>query len=150
MTITKKTYKNGGEYYAHQYPEDDFFKVDFDNLILIFKNFLENLSEIDDKAEFFKNNVFINEGSLIEVFARVDKRKDYFLIFHDGTQISEIKRTALTIYWILKLKPFFINIDFSLEENKKFEDERFMLLYSKINERFSIYFLLSTIKKNRF
>jgi hypothetical protein len=49
----------------------------------------------------------INYDALVNVVTKVDKRRYYYLVFHEGTQLSELRETALIAYWILKSKPFF-------------------------------------------
>jgi len=63
----------------------------------------------------------------------VEKREGYFVVFHKGTQINEIKQAALVAYWIIKFKPFMIDSD---EPNR-------MHRYSRINEGFAFFYILS-------
>ncbi len=42
-----------------------------------------------------------------EINIRVDKRRDYYMIFH-GTILNEVREAALVAFWILKFKPFLI------------------------------------------
>lgn len=83
---------------THQKVEKKFF---FRELISIFQKYAKD-NDIDmSKVEFdFK---LINE-----VFIRVDKREDYYIIFHNETYLSEVRRVALIAFWILKFKPFLI------------------------------------------
>lgn len=55
--------------------------------------------------------VSIQRAILPRVILRVDKREGYFVVFHKGTQINEIKQAALVAYWILKFKPFMVSSD---------------------------------------
>ena len=78
--------------------------------------------EIEDKIKFFvkrfkdfltfkgfPENVkyYISYMSLVDVIIRVDKRKAYYMCFHN-MEINECKEVALYAYWILKLRPFSI------------------------------------------
>lgn len=74
---------------------------------------------------------------LTESFVRIDKRKDYFIIFHDDTDMNEIKETALLVYWLLKFKPFRIK-DSNVLMHKK---------YRHINEAFSLFLIYSVLKQ---
>lgn len=63
----------------------------------------------------------VNPLLLRKVIERVHMRKQYYEIFHNDMQISEYKHTALTAYWIVKLKPFWID---PIETDSKNELER--------------------------
>ena len=52
----------------------------------------------------------ISYYTLIDIIIRVDKRKAYYLCFHN-MEINECKEAALYAYWILKLRPFAITDD---------------------------------------
>lgn len=87
--------------------------------------YLADMSEIFydylDSLEFDKQKVTLDYKLINEVFIRIDKRKDYFLIYHDQTYINEVREAALQAYWILKFKPFTINsseqVDYNLNIN---------------------------------
>lgn len=81
--------------------------------------------------------VCIQRATLPRVILRVDKREGYFVVFHKGTQINEIKQAALVSYWIIKFKPFMIDSD---EPNR-------MHRYSRINEGFAFFYILSACKQ---
>jgi len=49
----------------------------------------------------------ISYVALADIIIRVDKRKAYYLCFHD-MEINECKEVALYAYWIIKLRPFVI------------------------------------------
>lgn len=50
--------------------------------------------------------VDINSRNLAEVVCRVFKRMEYYRYFHNIDNVSELKRTALHAFWLIKLKPF--------------------------------------------
>lgn len=81
------------------------------------------------------NDVIIQRALLPRVSLRVDKRKSYFLVFHDRTRINEVKEAALTSYWILKMKPFMVKTD-NVEMAHK---------HSFINEGFAAFYLFSSL-----
>jgi len=62
---------------------------------LTFKGYPENIK------------YFISYVTLADIIIRVDKRKAYYICFHD-MEINECKEVALYAYWILKLRPFTI------------------------------------------
>lgn len=76
--------------------------------------------------------VCIQRAIIPRIILRVDKRKDYFLRYHENTHINEIKQAALMAYWIIKFKPFMVNA--GLERLHK---------YRRINEGFAAYYMLS-------
>jgi len=57
----------------------------------------------------FPKNVehYISYVALVDIIIRVDKRKAYYMCFHD-MEINECKEVALYAYWIIKLRPFAI------------------------------------------
>jgi len=78
--------------------------------------------EIEDKIKFFDKRFKdfltfkgfyedvkynISYISIMDVIIRVDKRKAYYMCFHN-MEINECKEVALYAYWILKLRPFSI------------------------------------------
>jgi len=78
--------------------------------------------EIEEKIKFFEKRFkdfltfkgfpknaeyYISYMSLVDVIIRVDKRKAYYICFHN-MEINECKEVALYAYWILKLRPFVI------------------------------------------
>lgn len=66
------------------------------------KEIIQILSDWNGRKWDDKNN---------EVFIRIDKRRDYFIIFHDETYINEIREASLLAYWLIKFKPFNIVSD---------------------------------------
>lgn len=63
------------------------------------------------------SQIQINTETLREIIIRIDQRKVYFHIYHCGMRPSEYKMNALLIYWILKLRPFWIPINESFSKN---------------------------------
>lgn len=85
-------------------------------------------------------DVRVDQPLLAEIMERIDKRKDYFVIFHDDTDMNEIKQAALTAYWVLKFKPFSVDSD----------DTKLCTKYELINEAFAVFVLYSTIKEEAY
>jgi hypothetical protein len=73
--------------------------------------------------------------TIIDIIARVDRRKAYYWCFH-GMAINECKEVALYAYWIIKLRPFTIT------------DKRYNGLADActINESFAIYLIGLTLE----
>lgn len=78
-------------------------------------------------------SVKTNMNALKDIIVRVHKRKYYFQVFHDEMITSEYKETALYCYWILKLRPFWID---SCHESAE-----------RINEKFALHLYISLLKK---
>ena len=51
--------------------------------------------------------ITISDAVLIEVIERVEKRRVYFHIFHNGCEMGELNEGALFCFWIVKLHPFY-------------------------------------------
>jgi len=82
------------------------------------------------------DEVCIQRAVIPRIILRVDKRKDYFLRYHEDTHINEIKQAALMAYWIIKFKPFMVNA--GIEKLHK---------YRRINEGFAAYYMLSAFNQ---
>lgn len=89
--------------------------------------------EIND-PELTEEDYHIHKTNLQEVIERVDKRIDYYEIFHSLKRINEYKHTALYCYWIITLKPFFVS---------KIESP----LYNSPNEVFALFMIIATIRE---
>lgn len=61
----------------------------------------------------------VSEDCIIEIIERVEKRRIYFHIFHNGMKLGELNEFALYCYWILKLTPFHCQSIQSNELNAK-------------------------------
>ncbi len=92
---------------------------------------LNDLCKYDSNVSI--SSVKVNLESIKDVISRVDKRKYYFKVFHKDMKLSEYKETALYCFWILKLRPFWIN-------GNGFQAE-------KINEKFCLHMVLCLLKK---
>jgi hypothetical protein len=44
---------------------------------------------------------------MYEIIERIEKRRIYFHIYHDGCKMGELNEGALMCYWILKLNPLY-------------------------------------------
>ena len=83
------------------------------------------------------DDIYIQRFLVPRIILRVDKREGYFVVFHEGTRINEIKQAALMVYRILKFKPFAV----------KATDPNSLKKYSRINESFALFYLLSACKQ---
>ena len=103
--------------------------------------YMDEIEKIDNLLQDFckvsclypYEQVSVNLSALRDIVIRVHKRKQYFKIFHNDMDTSEYKETALYCYWILKLRPLWIN-----PSNKSSE---------RINEKFALHMYVSLLKK---
>lgn len=131
MSIVEKSDDQGKKVYKYQQPE---WKILYERVAQLLDVFGEYITAHDDLTI---EEVDVNEELLAELLVRIDKRKDYFMIFHDNTNMNEIKEAALLAYWILKFKPFKLKVD-DIDRRKK---------YGQINEAFAVYVLYSAVKE---
>lgn len=129
MAIVQTKDKHGKNIYKYQQPEWKELYNKLEELLETFGKFIQA------HVDLVLNDIAVNTPLLAEVLVRVDKRKDYFVIYHDDTEMNEIKEAALLAYWLIKFKPFSVkNPDLSIK-------------YASINERFALFVVYSTIKE---
>ena len=94
----------------YQLPDENELHTGVKNLLDAFRAFLaaENVD---------MNVVDVDQRMLVEVVVRVERRVDYFRVYHDGTEINELKEAALVAYWLRRLKPFRHRDDSTINEN---------------------------------
>jgi len=51
-------------------------------------------------------DIFCRREVLYEIFNRIEMRRVYFHIFHNGIDMGELNEGCLLCFWILKLMPF--------------------------------------------
>lgn len=117
---------------------------------LVYKYKTPSIEEIFDKycliSDVFKkylqchglteDDIIVNKQMFGKIIDRVNKRKDYFIIFHDETYINEIKEISLYAYWIIKMSPFTVRYDETSLERSRL----------RINEGFAAFLILSVAK----
>lgn len=105
------------EDFRYQLPKDQW-------LIDKVEEFEEFLEECKKKLEIADLEIEINHVLLINVFVRIDERKDYFMYFHsedDSMHMSLGKEIALEAYWMSKYQPLRIkNMDDEIDFTKKY------------------------------
>lgn len=89
------------------------------------------------QSDITDDDILVDDSSISEILIRVDKRKDYFKIFHNKTDIDELKEAALIVYWLLKFRPFSVSVSLPEIAQK----------YVDINERFALFLLLGAVKR---
>lgn len=133
MAIIEGTNSDGTKYYQYQQPDREILWKRFSDLIERLKDLVERLPDL----EFDSEDLAVNGKILGDIIVRVDKRSDYFLIFHEQTHISEIKKAALYAYWILKLKPLSV-VSPGIEKRTQ---------YGYINETFALFILYGVLRE---
>lgn len=126
--IVEKIGKDGKKIYQYREPTKEDKQSYFGDFIEVFKDFAE-CSGIDSLT------IELDFKLINEINIRVDKRKDYYIIYHDETYLSEVREAALTAYWILKFKPFLIKE--RNDENNAYDMD--------INCCFALYIILSSV-----
>jgi hypothetical protein len=52
------------------------------------------------------SDIQVNSKSIAQIIDKVEKRRIYFHIFHNGMKMGELNEFSLYCFWILKLCPF--------------------------------------------
>ena len=65
------------------------------------ENNIRQVFEIPGTDEFY-----YDDNALFEVLNRVEMRRIYFHVFHNGIEMGELNEGSLLCFWILKLMPF--------------------------------------------
>ena len=125
---------------GEQFP-NDIYKEPSEEFILgkmkIIDRFLDmfcNLFKIN------KEKIQVNTEIIRDIVIRMDKREIYFHIYHNDMEPSEYKKLALFIYWVLKLRPFWIPINENFNENN-------IKFAACINEKFCIFMVTIFLRK---
>lgn len=92
--------EDGKKRYEYKPPSKENKLIYFQDTVDMFERYAK-VAGIDVK------NIQFDFKLVNEINIRVDKRKDYYLIFH-GTVLNEVREAALVAFWILKFKPFLI------------------------------------------
>lgn len=104
--------------FRYQLPKEEW-------LLNKYTEFEEFLDECKKKIQIEEYDIEINHVLLLNVFVRIDERKDYFMYFHsdeDTMHMSLGKEIALEAYWISKYKPLRIkNFENEIEFTKKYK-----------------------------
>lgn len=91
-------------------------------------------SFVDENDSSLKDDqIHIHQKNLYEVIRRVERRVAYYEIFHELHKICEYKRTGITCYWLIKLKPFIVIDPDSC-------------LYNSPNELFAFYYIMADFR----
>ena len=88
MAIIEGTNSDGTKYCQYQQPDCEILRKRFNELLERLEELVQCLPELNFDIE----DLAVNGRILGDIIVRVDKRSDYFLIFHEQTHISEIKK----------------------------------------------------------
>ena len=117
--------ENGKDIIVYEPPVKDVLMEKSNQLVKQFTKYAKSVKLVPGE-------VFIQREMLPRIILRVDKRESYFLVFHKGTKINELKQAALMAYWVLKFKPFMIDS----------KDPERVHKYTRINEGFALFYIL--------
>lgn len=123
---------NSNIVYKYKKPEQDVLWDKIKDVIDSLERFVNKSGDLN-----FESDIEIDLILLSEILVRIDKRKDYFIIFHDATYMNEVKEAGLMAYWIIKFKPFRVKTD----------NEDILKKHRHINEKFAIFVLYSVLKE---
>lgn len=119
-------------------PNADILEKDIFAIESCWQDFLKNLQQLykDDEGIDIKIDYSEDILALEELVKRVHERRDYFLRYHKGMQMSEFKEIGLNMFWLMKFQIFRIDCK-EIDSKIKFN----------INEDFALYFMFSALKK---
>lgn len=121
--------------FKYQEPEHEYY-------IQEIRKIDELMSEFCAISRVEKSRVRVNVKSLKQVIKRVDMRELYFHVFHENMDANEYKVIlGLTIFWILKLRPFW----FDLNPEDEDIDEEMLDFASSFNEKFSLHLVITLL-----
>ena len=107
-------------------PEKDYIKKESEKILKVVKSFC-------DIAKIESDRIKYNSPTIKDIVIRMDMRQLYFKIYHDNMSINEYKcNTGLLIFWILKLHPFWIDV----ESN---DSQQIINIATNINEQISLH-----------
>jgi len=91
-------------------------------------------------SEFSFDRIEANVKTLEDIVIRVHKRLAYCYYFHNGMSPSEYKISSLYVFWILKLRPYWVSI-------REDDDPAEVDIATRINEYIALHIVLSVIKE---
>ena len=78
-------------------------KATAEQMALKMNTLLGNLSPVLGVAP---TEINLSPSALLQVIERIEKRRVYFHVFHNGCEMGELNEGALFCFWIVKLHPF--------------------------------------------
>lgn len=116
-------------------PTEEFYKKELTKIDTLLTDFCKIV-------KIKKEDVCVNVKALRQIIKRVDMRWLYFKIYHDEMEINEYKLNAgLTVFWILKLHPFWLQID------PNTSDDSLLELAEQFNEKFAVHMVLDLLNE---
>jgi hypothetical protein len=89
---------HGRAYYEYEPPPEKWVFDEFEKAEKIFGYIFKKLGLVI-------TDYYIDDRTLYEVLKRADQSVLHYRIFHNGTEINELKRAAIFSYWVVRLKP---------------------------------------------
>jgi hypothetical protein len=74
------------------------------NMMAKFPQYLQNIASVLNINN--PDDLEVSQEALFDIFTRVEQRRIYFHVFHNGLQMGELNEGSLFCFWILKLAPF--------------------------------------------
>lgn len=119
--------------FKYKEPPDEYYMQEMEKFDKLLTDFCD-ITQID------KARVHVNIKSLKQIIKRVDMRWLYFKIYHDGMEINEYKiNVGLSVFWIIKLHPFWLEIDDEEDDNELLE------LAEQFNEKFALHLVMDLL-----
>ena len=84
-----------------------FSHIDKNTIDLMAAKIIKLLGNLSTVLGIDTTEITISYDVLIEIIERVEKRRIYFHVFHDGCKMGELNEGALLCFWIVKLHPFY-------------------------------------------
>ena len=120
--------------------EDFVYNEPPDERVLLFvKEFDTLLKTFNEKTGIGEEDYCCCLPSIIDIYYRIDQRRDYYLYFHSEEEetalMHEAKEAALLCYWIIKYKPLY--------QVGEVRDEFHHSEFCSVNEIFALFVLQS-------
>jgi len=84
-----------------------FSSIDKSTINLMASKIIRFLGNLSNVLGIDTTEIIMSEDIMIEIIERVEKRRIYFHVFHDGCEMGELNEGALLCFWIVKLHPFY-------------------------------------------
>jgi hypothetical protein len=89
--------------------------------------------------DFDSLDVDVDRELLNRAFVRVDKRLDYYRIYHNDTYLNEVREAAVIAYWLIKYRPIRVISSDGTGDGP----------FTRLNENFALFVILSVIEGHR-
>ena len=104
MDVTSEISLDGYKLLFKPLDKNEYFNI-HNGLVSKIKQEMNNL-KIIKLSDIYLEHVNEKTSLIRDIISRVEKRKVYFHLFHNGLEMGELNEIALYCFWILKLQPF--------------------------------------------